>query len=98
MKAELIYAETIEVSGLWIEITRQKDTPDGKWYGITLHGDGQIMSDNAEWIFNWLYPMLKEDKKKALKKLRVTYSKETAKALRQLIKEALKLGWYQAER
>ena len=98
MKAELIYVEKIEVAGLWIEMTRQKDTPDGKWYGVTLMGDGKIMSDNEEWIGYWLYPMLKKDKKKALRKLCVDYSKETAKALRQLIKEALRLGWFQIEK
>ena len=27
-------------------LTRQKNTPDGEWYGITLIGDGKIISDN----------------------------------------------------
>ena len=63
MKAELIYVEKIEVSGLWLDITRQKDTPDGEWYGITLIGDGKIISDNESWIFDTFYPMLKEDKR-----------------------------------
>lgn len=98
MKAELIYVEKIEVSGLWLDITRQKDTPDGKWYGITLMGDGKIMSDNEEWIKDELYPLLKKDNVAALKALSVDYNPKTAKALRQLIKEALKLGWFHVEK
>ena len=98
MKAELIYVEKIEVSGLWLDITRQKNTPDGEWYGITLIGDGKIISDNESWIFDTFYPMLKEDKKRALKEIKVDYNKETAKAFRQLIKEALKLGWFHEEK
>ena len=92
MKDDLIFSEEIEIAAKDIKISRQKDTPNGKWYGIMICGQDDVIADNEEWILNELYPRLKDKDYYGLNK--DGFDKETCKNMKRLIKTAIKLGWF----
>jgi len=97
---EFIYSEEILTDSAKGEfkLERQKNTPDGEWYGIQLssytEGAWLSLADGDEWIAGKFYKQLIAGTYKEKWDLDIPCNKKTAKALKALIKEAYKLGWF----
>jgi hypothetical protein len=97
---EFLYCEEIIIDSDKGEfkLDRQKDAPDGKWYGIGLYkyteGAWLSLADGDEWIAGTFYKQLMAGTYKEKWDLEIPCKKKTAKALETLIKEAYRLGWF----
>lgn len=92
----MIYIETICDDSDTFRIERQKNTPNGEWYGLWLYlsETRKVLADNEEWILSDLYYSLRDNPKDDMKEMGLEYNKKDAKALLKLIKKAIKLGWF----
>jgi len=96
----MIYAEEIltEDNRGYAKIGRQKNSPDGKWYGLHLDyrdnfGNSQT-ADNDTWLIDEGLPLFKEKNYKKLKAEFEIESKDYLKRLRKLMLKAEALGWF----
>jgi len=92
----MIYLEGMEVEGSNIQIFRLRNDPGSAWYGINLCYVGdKIIADNGDFMATTLYNLLVNKKyREAMEELQLPYNKAEAKAIKKLIKEAYKLGWF----
>ena len=97
-----MYIESIADNEDLFRMERQKNTPDGGWYGVSLVV-GQtpkfqlhdiLISDNDDYIIGSLYYSLRDNPREASKELELPLKKEDIKILLKLIKKADKLGWF----
>ena len=79
-----MYIETITDDSDTFRVDRQKNTPDGEWYGISLTDQKDLYIDND----NYLISLINKEKK--IKEL----PKEDNKLIRQILKEAQSAGWF----
>jgi hypothetical protein len=96
----MMYIETISNNEDTFRIERQRDTPDGAWYGLWLYlsdinGKERNLSDNDEYIIGELFYSLRDNPKRGMEEIGLEYNKDHAKILVKLIKKAYKLGWFE---
>jgi hypothetical protein len=90
----MIYLERICNDLNVFAIERQKDTPKGEWYGISLMSYQKCISDNDEWIYNNLMGLLKTKPPQAMDELGLSYNKKEAVTIYKILRKADKLGWF----
>jgi len=98
----MIYTEQIGNDAFDVYITRQNDDVQPNWYSTCLTWtdmDGNEMhADNDRWIFKTLLPLTeKKEWSAAGKELNVAWDKKAHKQLREVLREAYALGWYNEE-
>ena len=81
------------------KLERQKNTPDGKWYGLSfiytdMNGVEQLC-DNGDWVmytlFEWFF---NKEHNTIRRELDVKWTKDTFKQIRKMFISARKLGWF----
>ena len=87
----MIYVERIYDDEGILYITRQKNKPRSKWYGVSIEREGDItpVSDNDEFIIE--IPTMSD--KKLL--LECDLAPKEVDLVRKLVKKATKLGWFE---
>ena len=91
----MIYIETILGDDDTFRIERQKNSPKGEWYGISLSRKGTGMADNDEWIAK-TFPHLsmKETNTAFHEDSNIEFNSDDIKLMKKVVKEADKLGWF----
>lgn len=94
----MIYSERIEQEPGELVIERQKNSVGGNWYAITLtykDKDGEeVIADNEDWILDVLFLLEEKKWSAAGENLDVFWDKQEHKKLRELLREAVGLGWF----
>ena len=98
----MIYTEQIGNDAFDVYITRQKDEEDGLWYSPTLTWtdmDGvEKDADNDKWVFGIILHLLNTKEWSMVgEELNVAWEKLDHKQLREVLREAYALGWYNEE-
>lgn len=95
----MIISESVMTTLGDIELSRQKDKLDSKWYGLMLsytNKEGnQDIADNGDWIVTDLFTrLLEKDYRHVKNELNVEWDKDTCKRVRKIFKTADKLSWF----
>lgn len=91
----MIYTEKITTDIKDFSIERQKDSPNGKWYGIWLASKGLSLADSDEWITETLPNLTDEELKSVFKEeSKIKLSDDDIRLVRKVVRKAKKLGWF----
>lgn len=94
-----MYIETITDDLNIFKLERQKNTPEGKWYGICFSSDDKALVDNDTYIIGELYYGMRDDWKRESRDIGLEgITKNDAKTIVKIIKKADKLGWFDETR
>jgi hypothetical protein len=91
----MIYVEKIRADAKDLSIERQNNSPNGKWYGVSVCAGNVLLADNEEWISKTLPTLTDKELRKEFKEeYAINFSDDDIRLIKKVVKKAKKLGWF----